>query len=104
MRFSEQCIGRDAFVKVPVSLDRWMGVFTCNHKGKDKLLQQKGFVKSLINEGNNFIGNETIMFCMREFVLDEDKEDLVCLDGQSKSDGQTFWTITRTENQNSILT
>ena len=65
MKYLEECIGKAESRKDPVSLDRQMGVFPSNHKVKDKLLQQKGFVKSLINEGNNFIGSETIMFYMR---------------------------------------
>ena len=40
----------------------------------------------------------------KEFVLDEDKEDLVYLESQSKSDGQTFGVVIRTEDQNSIMT
>ena len=39
----------------------------------------------------------------REFVHAEDKEDLVYLESQGKNDGQAFGTVTRTENQNSIL-
>ena len=73
MKYLEECIGKDESGKDPVSPDRQMGVFPSNDKFKEKLLQQKGFVKSLINEGNNFIGSEKIMFYMRELVLDEDK-------------------------------
>ena len=40
----------------------------------------------------------------KEFFPAEDKEDLVYLESQGKNDGQTFGTVTRTENQNSILT
>ena len=40
----------------------------------------------------------------REFVLAEDKKDLVYLESQGKNDGQTFGTTTRTENQNTIQT
>ena len=54
--------------------------------GKDKLSQQKGFVKSLINENNNLIGKERIMSYEREFVLDEDKEELACFHGQMMTD------------------
>ena len=40
----------------------------------------------------------------RGFVPAEDKEDLVYLESQGKSDGQAFGIAIRTENQNSILT
>ena len=60
--------------------------------------------ESLINEGNNLIGEETVMSYEREFVPAKDKEDLVYLESQGENDGQTFGTVTRTENQDSILT
>ena len=44
------------------------------------------------------------MFHEREFVPAEDKEYFVYLEIQVKNDGQAFGTVTRIENQNSILT
>ena len=69
MRFLEECIGRYAVVKDSISLDRKMGVLLSNDKGKDKLLQQKGFFKSLFNKGNISIGRETIMSHMKVPVI-----------------------------------
>ena len=94
MRFLE-CIGKDAVVKDSVSLDRQVGVFPSNDKRKDELLQQKGFTKSLFNEGSISNGCETVMSHLRELVLDEDKEELACLNGQRKTD--------EIENHNFIL-
>ena len=39
----------------------------------------------------------------KEFSIDEDKEELIFLNGQRKSDGQTSKTITKREDQNFIL-
>jgi len=103
MRFLEECIGKDAVVKDSVSLDRQVGVLPSTDKGKDELLQHKGFTKSLFNEGSISNGCETVMSHLRELVLDEDKEELACLNGQRKTVGQTFRTVTEMEDQNSIL-
>ena len=46
MKYFEECIGKGGSVEDSVR------VLPSSDKGKDKLLQQKGFVKSLINEGS----------------------------------------------------
>jgi len=99
MKYLEECIGKDVVVNDSVSLDRLRGVLPSSEKSKDKLLQQKGFVKSLINEGNSLIGEETIMSYEREFALDQDKEELACLNGQKKNDGQTSRVVTGVKNR-----
>ena len=40
---------------------------------------------------------------MREVVLDEDKENLVCLENQSKIEGHIFRTVIEVEKPGSIL-
>ena len=67
-------------------------------------MQQKKSTESLINEGNNLIGEETLMSYEMEFFPSEDKEDLVYLEIQGRNDGQAFGTVTRTKNHNYILT
>ena len=79
MKYLKECIGKDESVKDLVSLDGQMELLSSNEKGKDELLQQKESTKSLINEGNNLIGEETVMSYEREFVPAEDKENLVYL-------------------------
>ena len=69
MKYLEGCIGKDESVKDLVSLDGQMELLSSNDKGKYELLQQKESTESLINEGNNIIGEETTMSYEREFVL-----------------------------------
>ena len=90
MKHFEGCIGKDESVKDLASLDGQMALLSSNDKGKDELLQQKEPTESLINEGTNLIGEETVMSYEREFVPTKDKEDLVYLESQGKNDGQTF--------------
>ena len=87
-----------------VSLDGHLEVLSSNDKSRDELLQKKESTESLINEGSNLIGEETIMSYEREFVPAKDKEDFAYLESHGKNDGQTFGIATRSENYNSILT
>ena len=68
-----------------------------------ELLQQKEFISSLFNEGSNFNGDEVVMPHEMKLVLDEDKEELACLNSQRKIVGWTFRTVIEIENQNFIL-
>ena len=61
-------------------------------------------MKSSINEDNNDIWDETLMFYMKEFVLNKDKENLVYLENQSINEGQIFRTVIEMENHNYVLT
>ena len=61
MKYLEACIGKDNSVKDLVSLDGQMELLSSNDKSRDELLQQKESTKSLINEDNNLIGEETLM-------------------------------------------
>ena len=90
-------------MKDSVILDRQMELLSRNDKGKDKLLQQKGFLKSLFNKGNISIGRETIMSHMKVHVIVKDREKLACQNGQEKIVEQMFGTVTVMEDQNSIL-
>ena len=63
------------------------------------LLQQKEFISSLFNEGSNFNGDEVIMPYEVKFFLDEDKEELACLNSQRKIVGWTFRTSQEAEGQ-----
>ena len=96
--FLEVCINKYESVKYLVHLDEQMELLSSNEKIEDELLQQKESTESLINEGSNLIGEETVMSYEREFVPAKDKEDLVYLESQGKIDEQTFRTATRTEN------
>ena len=77
MKYLEGCVGKDESVKDLVSLDGQMELLSSNDKVKDELLQQKESTESLINQGNNLIGEEIVMSYEREFVPVEDKEDLI---------------------------
>ena len=68
MKYLEGCIGEDESVKDLVSLDGQMELLSSNDKGKYELLQQKESTESLMNEGNNLIGEETVMSYEGEFV------------------------------------
>ena len=61
MKYLEGCIGKDEGVKYLVSLDGQMKLLSSIDKGKDELLQGKESTMSLINVGNNLIGEETVM-------------------------------------------
>ena len=61
MKYLEECIDKDESVEYLVSLDGQLEVFSSNDKVRDELLQQKESTKSLINEDNNLIGEETLM-------------------------------------------
>ena len=67
------------------------------------MLQQKEFINALFNEWSNFNGDEEVMPHEMKFVLDEDKEEVACLNNQRKVVGWTFRTVVKTENQNFIL-
>jgi len=68
-----------------------------------ELLQQKEFINSLVSGGNIFSRDETVMSYDKEFVIGKEKEELIFLNGQKESDGQTSKTITKMEDQNFIL-
>jgi len=68
-----------------------------------ELLQQKEFINYFLSVRNIFSRDETIMSYDKEFSIDEDKEELIFLNGQRESDGQTSKTITELEDQNFIL-
>jgi len=57
----------------------------------------------LLSEGNIFSRDETIISYDKEFVIGKDKDKLIFLNGQSKSDGKTSKTITKMEDQNFIM-
>ena len=96
MKCLEEYIGKDECVDDLVSLDGQLEVLSSNDKGEDDLLQQKESTESLINEGNNLIGEEAVVSYEMGFVLAKDKENLVYLKSQGKKDGETFGTTTRT--------
>ena len=103
MRFLKECIGKDAVVKDSVNLNREMGVFPSNHKRKYNLLQHKGFVKPLLNEGNISIRGETTMYHRKVLVIVEEREKFSCLNDEEKTIENTFGTITVMKDQNSNL-
>lgn len=64
-----------------------------------ELLQQKEFINSFLSGGNVFSRDETAMSYDKESAIDEDKEELIFLNGQTESDGQTSKTITEMKDQ-----
>jgi hypothetical protein len=74
-----------------------------SEEDKEELLQQKEFTNSLLNERSIFNGDETVMSCMRDPVIEKEKEELAYLNEQEKIVGQTLRAITEGEDQNSIL-
>jgi len=74
-----------------------------SEEDKIEILQQKEFINSLLNERSIFNGDETVMSCMRDPVIDKEKEELAYLNDQENIVGQTLRAITEGEDRNSIL-
>ena len=57
----------------------------------------------MLSGRNIFSGDETVTSYDKEFFIDEDKEELIFVNFQGESDGQTSKTIIEMEDQNFIL-
>ena len=68
-----------------------------------ELLQQKEFINSLLSGGYIFSRDETVMSYDNKFSIGKNNEELIFLNGQRESDGQTSKTITEMEDHNFIL-
>ena len=57
----------------------------------------------MLNGGNIFSIDETIVSYGRKFAIEDNNEELIFLNNQRESDGQTSKTIKGIEDQNFIL-
>ena len=79
------------------------GEESLSDEDQEELLQQTKFIYFLLNKGNISEEAETILSCMKEPVVVEDREQLACLNGQEKTMRQTSRVVTVVGNHNTIL-